>query len=120
LAQGSEGDRWVAAQLAPWSLRGQRVFGVKGFIPYDTTPLGHITHPQYFKYYRDIPVQINFRENDATTPNAAKGEKPFLEVSYDYQSKWKCDYAYKPLPGFEEIVIESLKKDHPAAGASGR
>lgn len=111
LAQGSEGDRWVAAQLGPWSLRGQRVFGVEGFIPYDTTPLGHITHPQYFKYYRHIPVQINFRENDATTPNATKSKKPFLEVSYDYKSKWKCDYAYKTLPGFEEVVINSLKKD---------
>ncbi|GAB2790858.1 hypothetical protein GCM10027275_39730 [Rhabdobacter roseus] len=110
LADGSEGDRWLHAQFRPWSLRGQRVFGVDGFIPYDTTPLGHITHPEYFKYHRNIPVQINRRENDATTPNAPKGPKPFLEVSYDYPSKWTCDYAYKTLPGFEEIVIELMKK----------
>jgi inosine-uridine nucleoside N-ribohydrolase len=109
LEKGSEGDQWLAAQFAPWSLRGKRAFGVEGFIPYDTTPLGHITHPDHFKYFRDIPVQINLRENDATTPNAPKGKKPFLEVSYQYPSKWRCDYAYKTLPGFEEVVIESLK-----------
>lgn len=111
LADGSEGDQWLAAQFAPWSLRGKKAFGVEGFIPYDTTPLGHITHPEYFKYYRDIPVQINYNENDATTPNAPKGKKPFLEVSYDYKSKWKCVYAYKTLPGFEELVIESMKEN---------
>ncbi|TDB65061.1 nucleoside hydrolase [Arundinibacter roseus] len=109
LKSGSKGDQWLAAQFAPWMQRGKRIFGVEGFIPYDTTPLGHVTHPEFFKYYRNIPVQINYRENDATTPNAPKGKKAFLEVSYDYPATWTCDYAYKTLPGFEEIVIESLK-----------
>jgi pyrimidine-specific ribonucleoside hydrolase len=34
--------------------------------------------------------------------------KPYLEVSYDYPSKRKVKFAYKTLPGFEEIVIKSL------------
>ncbi|MFN4147348.1 MAG: nucleoside hydrolase [Runella sp.] len=107
-----EGDKWVYDQLRPWSLRGKQLFGIDGFIPYDATPLGHITHPEFFKYYRDIPVQINVRKNDAITGigGVRPDEKAFLEVSYDYKSKWKVDYAYKTLPGFEEILLESLKR----------
>ena len=107
----NEGDKWLYAQLRPWQGRAASLFGVEGFIPYDTTPLGYLTHPDYFKYYRDIPVKINVRPSDATIGATAGGkEKPFLEVSYDYKdTKWRAIYAYKTLPGFEEIVIESLK-----------
>ncbi len=109
LAKGSEIDQWLAAQFAPWSVRNKFVYGSEGFIPYDVTPLGHITHPQFFKYYRNIPVQINYRQNDSTVPGQPKGEKAYLEVSYDYPSKWTCDFAYKTEIGFEELVIEALK-----------
>ncbi|GAB2595140.1 nucleoside hydrolase [Spirosoma areae] len=108
----NEGDKWLYAQLRPWQERAQTLFGVEGFIPYDTTPLGYLTHPQFFKYYRDIPVRINIKPNDATIGQLAnRKEKPFLEVSYDYKdTRWRAVYAYKTLPGFEEIVIESLKR----------
>ncbi|HLL97341.1 MAG TPA: nucleoside hydrolase [Spirosoma sp.] len=107
----NEGDRWLYAQLRSWQVRAQTLFGVEGFIPYDTTPLGYVTHPQYFKYYRDIPVRINIKPNDATIgASASVRNKPYLEVSQDYKdTKWRAIYAYKTLPGFEEIVIESLK-----------
>lgn len=104
-----EGDKWLYDTFRPWSLKNKAVFGVDGFIPYDTTPLGHITHPEYFKYHRNIPVQINHKKNDADVGPKTK-EKDYLEVSYSYQSKWKCDFAYQTLAGFEEIVIESLKR----------
>lgn len=108
----NEGDRWLYAQLRPWQERAASLFGVEGFIPYDTTPLGYLTHPQYFKYYRDIPVKINLKPNDSTIGSSVtRKEKPFLEVSYDYKdTKWRATYAYKTLPGFEEIILESLKK----------
>ncbi|MDB5240754.1 MAG: nucleoside hydrolase [Spirosoma sp.] len=107
----NEGDRWLYAQLRPWQVRAQSLFGVDGFIPYDTTPLGYITHPQYFKYYPDIPVRINIKPNDSTIgASASLRTKPYLEVSQDYKdTKWRAIYAYKTLPGFEEIIIESLK-----------
>lgn len=106
-----EGDQWLYAQLRPWQQRARKTFGVEGFIPYDATPLGYLTHPEYFKYYRDIPVQINQKPNDATIGQTPAGkEKPFLEASYDFKNtKWRATYAYKTLPGFEEIIIESLK-----------
>lgn len=109
-----QGDKWVYDQLTPWALRGKKLFGIEGFIPYDVTPLGHITHPEFFKYYKDIPVQINVKKNDAASGigGVRPDEKAFLEVSYDFQSKWKVDYAYKTLPGFEEILIESLKRKY--------
>ncbi|MBC7572561.1 MAG: nucleoside hydrolase [Spirosoma sp.] len=107
----SEGDKWLYAQLRPWQERAKSLFGVEGFIPYDVTPLGYLTHPDYFKYYRDIPVRINIRPNDSTIgATATRREKPFLDVSTEYKdTKWRAIYAYKTLPGFEEIVIESLK-----------
>lgn len=105
-----EGDKWLHDQFRAWSLKNKAFFGVDGFIPYDTTPLGHITHPQFFKYHRNIPVQINRKKNDATTLMAKPADKDYLEVSFDYPSKWRCDFAYQTLPGFEEIVIESLQR----------
>lgn len=107
LNNGNESDKWVYDQLRPWQQFNQKLFGVDGFVPWDTTPLGYLTHPNYFKYHKDIPVRINVRPNDAGTT----GNKPYLEVSYDYtDTKWRATYAYKTLPGFEEIVIEDLKR----------
>lgn len=105
-----EGDKWVYDFLRPWSKRCELGFGSDGFIPFDTTPLGYLTHPNFFKYYENIPVDIITRPNDATFPPNRPQEKAFLEVSTASKSKWKCTYAYKTLPGFEEIVIESLKR----------
>jgi pyrimidine-specific ribonucleoside hydrolase len=109
LNEGTEGDKWVYNQLMPWIVRGHQLFGSEGFIPYDTTVLGYLTHPEQFKYYEDIPVQINEKPNDA--PMNGRDPRPvkeYLEVSYDFASKRKVKYAYKTLPGFEEIVIKSL------------
>ena len=103
----NKSDKWVYDQLRPWQQFNQQLFGVDGFVPWDTTPLGYLTHPEYFKYHKNIPVRINVRPNDADTT----GSKPYLEVSYDYKNtKWRATYAYKTLPGFEEIVIEDLKR----------
>ncbi|MBO0937624.1 nucleoside hydrolase [Fibrella sp. HMF5335] len=106
LAQGSAGDQWLSKTLRPWQLLNKTLFGVDGFVPWDTTPLGYLTHPNYFKYYENIPVRINTRKADT----GGTGQKPYLEVSYDYKdTPWRATYAYKTLPGFEEIVLESMK-----------
>ncbi len=106
LANGTEADQWVYEQFRPWQQYNETLFGVDGFVPWDTTPLGYFTHPAYFKYYEDIPVRINVRPNDTDTP----GDKPYLEVSYDYtDTHWRATYAHKTLPGYEELVIEALK-----------
>jgi inosine-uridine nucleoside N-ribohydrolase len=107
-----ESDKWVYDKLRPWSERHFQLFGNDGFIPFDVTPLGYLTHPQYFKYYENIPVKIVTKPNDATIPANRPKTKAFLDVSYKLKSKWKCLYAYKTLPGFEEIVIESLKRNN--------
>lgn len=109
LKEGTEGDKWVYDQLIPWINRGHQLFGTEGFIPYDTTVLGYLSHPEQFKYYEDIPAQINVLKNDAPMNGRdPRQEKPYLEVSYDFPSTRKVKYAYKTLPGFEEIVIKSL------------
>jgi inosine-uridine nucleoside N-ribohydrolase len=104
------GDKWVYKQLLAWQNSYKTIFGVPAFVPWDTTPLGYITHPQYFKYYKNIPVQINKYQNDANAgPNLGK-EKYFLEASKDFTSPYKVTFAYKTMPGFEEIVIDALKR----------
>jgi endonuclease/exonuclease/phosphatase family metal-dependent hydrolase len=65
--------------LRPWSLRHKQLFGNDGFIPFDVTPLGYLTHPQYFKYYENIPVDIVNMENDATIPANRPKEKAFFD-----------------------------------------
>lgn len=109
LNEGTEGDKWVYDQLMPWIQRGSELFGSEGFIPYDCTPLGYFTYPEYFAYYDDIPAQINVLPNDAPMNGRdPRVEKPYLEVSYDFPSTRKVKYAYRTLPGFEEIIIKSL------------
>jgi inosine-uridine nucleoside N-ribohydrolase len=104
------GDKWVHKQLVAWQNSYTSIFGVPAFVPWDTTPLGYITHPQYFKSYRNIPVKINRYQNDANVgPNLGK-EKYFLEVSKDFDSPYKVTFAYKTLPGFEEVVIDALRR----------
>ena len=103
----NESDKWAYDQFRPWQEFNKALFGVDGFVPWDSTPLGYLTHPEYFKYYQDIPVRINVRQSDENPGE----DKPYLEVSYDYEdTKWRAIYAYKTLPGFEEIVIEAIKR----------
>jgi pyrimidine-specific ribonucleoside hydrolase len=109
LLSGNEHDRWLYAFLDPWQQRARQLFGVEGFIPYDVTPLGYFTHPEYFLIEREMPVVINYRRNDATIGRNLPESKHFLEAGREYRSPWKADFAYRTLPGFEELVIESLK-----------
>lgn len=113
LKDGHEGDKWVYDQLAPWIDRARNLFGVDGFIPYDCTPLGYFTHPEYFRYWEDIPAMITEKANDTIAYGKDMKEmKQYLEVSYDFTSAKKVKYAYQTLPGFEEIIIKSiLRKD---------
>lgn len=108
LSSGNEADKWLSSMLIPWQERAVKVFGIPGFIPYDTTPLGYLTHPGYFLIDKDIPIVINYRENDATLGRNRPEMKHYLEAGHEYTSKWKVDFAYRTLPGFNEIVIESL------------
>ncbi len=107
---GSEADQWLYDVLRPWQQRAKTLFGVEGFIPYDCATLGILTHPKYLKMSRDIPVQVNYRENDSKLAQPNVAVKPYLEVSYDYKSSKKVQYAYKVLPGFEEIILENMSQ----------
>ena len=107
---GNEADQWLYDVLRPWQQRAKTIFGVEGFIPYDCATLGILTHPQYLKMNRNIPVQVNYKENDSQLAQPDIKIKPYLDVSYSYKPKRKVQYAYKVLPGFEEIILESLSQ----------
>jgi len=99
----------------PWLLRKQIPLSKPIFLSHitfsETTGLGYFTNPDYFLIHRDMPVVINFRENDATLGRNIPAQKHYLEAGFEYPSKWKVDFAYRTLPGFEELVIESLSKE---------
>jgi len=103
-----EADRWLYETVQPWMQLNERYFGVHGFIPFDCSTLGMVTHPEYFTYYEDIPIQVNHKDNDASAIQPLVKTKNFLEVSYDFKSKKKVLYARRALHGFEEKILESL------------
>ncbi|NRS90534.1 pyrimidine-specific ribonucleoside hydrolase [Flavobacterium sp. 7E] len=108
LDQNKEADKWLFDIVQPWMEKNEKYFGVRGFIPFDCSTLGVITHPDYFTYYRDIPIKVNYRKNDALEVQPTVPYKNFLEVSYKYKTKKKVDYAIRALQGFEEKILETL------------
>ena len=108
LDQSLEADKWLFDIVQPWMDKNEKYFGVRGFIPFDCSTLGVITHPEYFTYYKDIPIKVNYRKNDALEVQPNTPYKNFLEVSYKYKTKRKVDYAIRALQGFEEKILETM------------
>ncbi|WP_432671209.1 nucleoside hydrolase [Flavobacterium sp. SM2513] len=108
LDRNEEADKWLFDIVQPWMAQNEQYFGVHGFIPFDCSTLGVITHPEYFSYYKDIPIKVTYKKNDALEIQPDTPFKNFLEVSYQFKSKRKVDYAVKALQGFEEKILETL------------
>lgn len=104
----NEADKWLFNAVRPWMKKNDTFFGVDGFIPFDCSTLGVLTHPEYFTYYEDIPIKVNIKKNDAKLAQPLVLEKKFLEVSYNYDSPKKVLYVKRALHGFEEIILETL------------
>ncbi len=103
-----EADKWLFDIVQPWMELNERYFGVRGFIPFDCSTLGLVTHPEYFTYYENIPIKVIYKKNDALTIQPDKPFKNFLEVSYKFKTKKKVKYARRALQGFEEKILETL------------
>ncbi|MCG9792529.1 nucleoside hydrolase [Flavobacterium algicola] len=108
LDQSLEADKWLFDIVQPWMEKNEKFFGIRGFIPFDCSTLGVITHPEYFTYYKDIPIKVTHKKNDAIKVQPTVPFKNFLEVSYDFKTKKKVDYARRALLGFEEKILETL------------
>ncbi len=104
----NEADKWLFDIVQPWMELNERYFGVHGFIPFDCSPLGIVTHPEYFTYYENIPIKVTYKKNDAPEIQPHLPFKNFLEVSYDFKTNKKVKYARRALQGFEEKILESL------------
>ncbi len=103
-----EADRWLYDVVQPWMGLNERVFSVYGFIPFDCSTLGVISHPEYFDYLEEIPIKMIWKKNDAPDIQPDVKEKYFLEVSYDFTTDRKVKYATRAKHGFEEKILESL------------
>ena len=103
-----EADKWLFDIVQPWMELNEKYFGVRGFIPFDCSTLGIVTHPEYFTYYENIPIKVNYKKNDASLIQPDKPFKNFLEVSYTFKSNKKVKYARRALQGFEEKILETL------------
>jgi len=104
----NEADKWLFEIVQPWMELNEKYFGVRGFIPFDCSTLGIVTHPEYFTYYENIPIKVTYKKNDALVIQPDKQFKNFLEVSYAFKTKKKVKYARKALQGFEEKILETL------------
>ena len=104
----NDADKWLYETVQPWMKQNETYFGVYGFIPFDCATLGMITHPEYFTYFKDIPIKVTFKKNDALQAQPNLPKKHFLEVSYQFKTHKKVIYARRALQGFEEKILESL------------
>lgn len=104
----NEADKWLFDIVQPWMELNEKYFGVRGFIPFDCSTLGMVTHPEYFTYYEDIPIKVTYKKNDALIIQPNTPYKNFLEVSYKFKTKKRVKYARKALQGFEEKILETL------------
>ncbi len=104
----NEADKWLFDVVQPWMELNEKFFGVRGFIPFDCSTLGIVTHPEYFTYYENIPIKVTYKKNDALGIQPDKPFKNFLEVSYEFKSKKKVKYARRALQGFEEKILETI------------
>lgn len=104
---GRAGDEWVYQQLLPWITTWEENLNSPGFIPFDTSTIGHVLYPEYFHYHRDIPVAIDIRENDSRAFSDVE-RKPYLEVSYEFDSPNRVDFIYKTKPEYKDIVMSAL------------
>lgn len=104
----NEADKWLFDIVQPWMELNEKYFGVRGFIPFDCSTLGIVTHPEYFTYYENIPIKVTYKKNDALEIQPDKPYKNFLEVSYKFKTKKKVKYARRALQGFEEKILETL------------
>lgn len=104
----NEADKWLYDIVQPWMELNEKYFGVRGFIPFDCSTLGIVTHPEYFTYYDNIPIKVTYKKNDAIAIQPTKPFKSFLEVSYDFKTDKKVRYARRALQGFEEKILETL------------
>jgi inosine-uridine nucleoside N-ribohydrolase len=108
LDMNNEADKWLFDIVQPWMELNEKYFGVRGFIPFDCSTLGLVTHPEYFTYYENIPIKVAYKKNDALEIQPDKPFKNFLEVSYKFKTKKKVKYARRALQGFEEKILETL------------
>lgn len=104
----NEADKWLFDIVQPWMELNEKYFGVRGFIPFDCSTLGIVTHPEYFTYYESIPIKVTYKKNDALEIQPDIPFKNFLEVSYQFKTKKKVKYARRALQGFEEKILETL------------
>ena len=104
---GRPGDRWVARRLGLWRLLWKLGFGFDHFIPFDACTIGHVLYPAYCRYHRSIPVAVRHRANDARLWKRG-AEKPYLEVSAEFESRHRVDYVHTIDPAYKHRLMGHL------------
>jgi pyrimidine-specific ribonucleoside hydrolase len=92
-------DKWLFDVVQPWMETKYFFFGVRGFIPFDCSTLGVITHPEYFTYYKNIPIKVNYKKNDALKVVQFRIKTSSRSRTSSRQRK---NYAIRALQGFEK------------------
>lgn len=104
---GRPGDAWVARRLGLWRLAWQLGLRLNRFIPFDACTIGHVLYPECFQYHRGIPLAVRERANDARFWKKGR-TKPYLEVSYGFDSPYRVDYAHALDPVYKSHLMNHL------------
>jgi inosine-uridine nucleoside N-ribohydrolase len=103
-------NRWMHKHLKDWAALNFKLFGIKGFVPWDCTSIGYVLYPQFFTINKNTPIGIVNKKTDATVPKGLPAFKNYLEITAPENSPWRCSFVSQTKLGFEELILESFKK----------
>ncbi|MDB5242725.1 MAG: nucleoside hydrolase [Spirosoma sp.] len=106
----NETDQWLYKKLRHWQKLWRIALGSKrGFIPFDAVTAGWLTSPEYFLYYKDIPVAMKLMKNDSKLFRLFHSKKLYLQVSYNYLPAKTVQYCYGIQPEYKQVMLQSLR-----------
>jgi len=111
LALGSPAARSLAGPSRSWLALWSRLFGVRGFNPFDTLAVGYVTSSAGFRC-EQLPIDIQTLPDDVTEPGmqgTTAPEKPYLLVSASFKSTpGRALYCSKAPPNFKRDLLDRL------------
>lgn len=101
--RGTEAARYFVGPIRDYFDWYQERFGVRAIFPYDTLAVAYVTVPQWIER-EELPVEIQTHPDDVDR----KGDKPYLIVSSEIDSKRRVVYCYRAAPEFKEDLMRRL------------
>ena len=109
-SSGKESGKWLYDRFVKLSTGWKFYYLSKGFIPFDAVMMAYVLNPSLLEVEKNIPVDVQTKENDAKMFGDFGEEKDFLVVAKDIQPDRTVDYCYKVKQGCKDYILGLLKK----------